>query len=100
MQSSSIEDNFPPLPIPVNLLPWEDIASLISRVAEQMGYPYPKWILQPENPPHKIRVLAVSTLHKLEDYRFLERLLKLDEAPLYKHTLHVFAVTRLLCRLS
>lgn len=43
-----------PLPLRLLPLPWEDVASFISRNAERMGYEYPLWILRPEAIPYCI----------------------------------------------
>ncbi len=34
--------------------PWEDLSSLLSRVAKQTGYDRPERLLRTESPPHKI----------------------------------------------
>ncbi len=88
---NALKDNFPPIPIRIMPFPWEDIASLLSRIAEQIGYANPQWLLSPEVSQHTVRALGVSTLHRAADYRFLERLLMMDEEALYACTLHRFA---------
>jgi hypothetical protein len=90
-----LKDDFLPIPIRVRPLPWEDIASLLSRVAEQMGYTNPQWVLSPEQYEHMVSARSVLTLHRAVDYRFLARLLLVDEEVLYACTLHRFA-TKLL----
>jgi hypothetical protein len=86
-----LKDDFPPIPIRIKPSPWEDIASLLSRIAEQMGYANPRWLLSPEISQHTLRALGVSTLHRAADYRFLEHLLMMDEEALYACTLHRFS---------
>src|SRR6266705_1838029 len=71
--------------------PWEDVASLLSRVARKMGYEHPEWLLRPENAPHKISPANLPLLHGQHDYHLLERLLLLDEEQLYALTVHRFA---------
>jgi hypothetical protein len=38
-----------PMPLRILPLPWEDLASFLSRTARDMEYEQPKWLLQPEN---------------------------------------------------
>lgn len=80
-----------PLPLRLLPLPWEDVASFISRNAERMGYEYPLWILRPEAIPYCIESEGLSILRKKRDYEFLKRLLCIDEQTLYNLTFHRFA---------
>ncbi len=84
--------SFTSLPIRINPLPWEDFASFISRVARQMGYKNPAWILHPEEVSHIVQPFTLCHLHDQTDYRFFEQMLQLDEETLYQLTLHRFAL--------
>src|SRR5260370_23217421 len=90
-----LKEDFLPIHTRVRPLPWEDIASLLSRVAEQMGYANPQWVLSPEQYEHMVSARSVLTLHRAADYQFLAWLLLIDEEVLYACTLHRFA-TKLL----
>src|SRR5712692_10298278 len=83
----------PITPLPIRALPsfWEDLASLISRLAEQMGYKNPAWILHPEEVPYTVQPYSLCQLLVKTDYQFFEQLLRLDEECLYNCTLHRFA---------
>ncbi len=81
-----------PLPLRSAPHPWEDLASLLSRIARKMGYENPVWLLRPEGVPHKINPANLPLLHRQNDYLFLERLLLLDEEQLYALTLHRFVL--------
>src|SRR5947207_7778906 len=71
--------------------PWEDLASLISRTAEAMGYASPSWILRPELAKHSIAPEGLPLLSGRADYQMLGRLLGLDESTLPTLTLHRFS---------
>jgi len=81
----------PPLPLRTRPLPWEDIGSLLSRVARRMSYEHPSWLLRPESGLHSIRAADLPVLALRADYAFLERLLLLDQDTLYALTLNRFA---------
>src|SRR5438270_12066133 len=81
-----------PIPARVVLRPWEDLASYISRIAAEIGYRKPGWILQPEGIPSKVQPLNLCMLRREADYQLLERLLYMDEAAVYVLTLHRFAL--------
>lgn len=72
--------------------PWEDLASLISRTADAMGYASPSWVLRPESAKHSIAPEALPLLSGQVDYRMLSRLLDLDESTLRSLTLHRFSL--------
>ncbi len=75
--------------------PWEDLSSIIGRVARAMFYEHPDWVLISTNTPHrKVYSREIPLLHRLADYQVLEHVLGLDEAEIYHMTLHRFA-TRL-----
>jgi len=79
--------------LPVRAIPrtFEDLGSLISRAAEQMGYKNPIWILRPEVISYSVQAFSLGLLRKRMDYQFFEQLLGLDEEALYRLTLHRFA---------
>src|SRR5258708_23052233 len=79
-----------PLPVRVVPEPWEDLASLLSRTAVQMGYKKVNWLLRPEDDAY-IR-LNFNVCFLLEDaaYHYLGYLLQLNEEMLYKLTFHRF----------
>jgi hypothetical protein len=81
---------FRALPVRVVPHPWEDLASFISRVATTMIYKNPSWILRPEDIPSTVQLFNLCLLSKEADYRFLERLLRIDEGTIYQLTLHRF----------
>ncbi|SRR6266487_3628971 len=72
--------------------PWEDLASVITRTAEAMGYASPGWILRPESAKHSIAPNELTLLGGQADYQMLGRLLDLDEATLRSLTLHRFSM--------
>lgn len=80
-----------PLPRRVVPQPWEDLASVITRAAQIMGYSQPGWILRPEKAGYNIPREALPLLARQLDYDLLGRLLNLDEATLHDLTLHRFA---------
>jgi hypothetical protein len=80
-----------PLPLRTRPLPWEDIGSLLSRVARRMSYEHPSWLLCPVSGLHHIRAADLPVLALRADYTFLERLLLLDLDTLYALTLNRFA---------
>jgi hypothetical protein len=65
----------PPLPLRARPLPWESLASVLSRAAQRMGYEQPKWLLQPENSLYRLREEHLPWLCRKEDFLYLERLL-------------------------
>src|SRR5258707_14594209 len=77
-----------PLPARVKPEPWEDLASLLSRTAVQMGYKKVNWLLRPEDDAY-IR-LNFNVCFLLEDaaYHYLAYLLQLTEEMLYKLPFH------------
>jgi hypothetical protein len=79
-----------PLPVRVVPEPWEDLASLLSRTAVQMGYKKVNWLLQPEDIAYRRLTYGVCLLRGEEDYRYLKRLLQLEEETLYRLTFHRF----------
>jgi len=81
------------LPLPRRAVPRlsEDLASVIVRTAQAMGYPHPNWILRPEKAGHTIVPEELALLQKPLDYELLVRLLDVDEATLHRLTLHHFA---------
>lgn len=75
--------------------PWEDLSSILSRLARAMHYEHPDWVLiSPDTPHRKVYSREIPLLYRLADYRILERMLGMDEAEIYHMTLHCFA-TRL-----
>ncbi len=87
--------NTPPLaPIPARVVPqpWEDLASYISRLAAEMGYRNPGWLLHPEGVDSAVRPFNLCLLRRKADYQFFERLLCLSAESLYGLTLHRFAL--------
>src|SRR6266702_5278208 len=89
-------------PIPARVAPesWEDLASYISRLATEMGYDNPGWLLQPEGVVSSVRPFNLCLLRRQTDYRFFEQLLNLSEETLYGLTLHRFAPSMLEPELS
>ena len=79
-----------PLPIRVVPEPWEDLSSLLSRTAVQMGYQKVGWLLRPEDCAYSRLERDVCFLLQDETYQYLGRLLQLSEEALYKLTLHRF----------
>src|SRR5260370_37257513 len=71
-----------PLPLRVRPLPWEGLASVISRAARRMGYEQPKWLLQLENSSYRLREEDLPWLCRKEDFLHLEHLPYLDEETL------------------
>ena len=86
-----LRGDFPPLPRRVVPREWEDLASIISRVARKMEYESPSWILRPKNIPYRVERASLSRLSRQADYDFLSRLLDLSEERLYSATIHRFA---------
>ena len=80
-----------PLPRRSFPYPWEDLASLICRVARRMGYEDPHWILSPQRSAHRISPMHLPLLCWREEYQLLQRQLQLDESLLYRLTAHPFA---------
>ncbi len=87
----SIQGLSSPLPRRTMPRPWEDLASVIGRTAQAMGYSQPGWILRPEKTGHSIPSEALPLLKWQLDYELLGRLLDLDESTLHGLTLHRFA---------
>ena len=83
-----------PLPRRKIPLPWEDLASLISRAAGVMGYATPGWILHPESAKHSIAPKELPWLSAPLDYQMVGRLLGVDEAALHSLTLRHFVQKR------
>ncbi len=79
------------LPLRVRPLPWEDLASVLSRASRRMGYEQPKWLLEPENASYRLREEDLPSLCRKEDFLYLEQLLYLDEETLYCTTGHHLA---------
>ncbi len=80
-----------PLPRRAVPYPWEDLSSLLCRVAQKMGYPDPRWILHPQGSSYRINASNLPLLSKQTDFLFLQQQLLLDEATLYSLTVHIFA---------
>src|ERR1051326_2251536 len=91
MRQNKLVQPIAPLPIRIVPFPWEGFASLISRVAEQMGYRNPAWVLRPEELHYTVQPFNLSHLYNKRDYIFFEDLLRLDEETLYQLTFHRFA---------
>jgi DNA-binding transcriptional MerR regulator len=91
MQQSTI---LPLAPIPARVVPypWEDLASYITRVAAEMGYKNPGWILHPEGVVSTVQPYNLCRLRRKTDYQFLEQLLCLNEVTIYDLTLHRFTL--------
>ena len=81
-----------PIPARVGPQPWEDLASYISRLAAEMGYRNPGWLLHPEGVDSAVWPFNLCLLRRQADYQFFERLLCLSEESLYGLTLHRFAL--------
>ncbi len=79
-------------PIPARVAPqsWEDLASYISRLATEMGYENPGWLLHPEGVVSSVQPFNLCLLRRQADYHFFEQLLNLSEETLYGLTLHRF----------
>lgn len=88
----SFLEKLAPLPRRCVPQPWEALASLLSRTARKMGYQYPRWLLRPEQLPLlTIDPASLPLLERPTDYRYLSRLLLLEEEQLHALTLHRFA---------
>ncbi len=83
--------NAAPLPQRIVPQPWEDLPSVISRVARKMGYECPEWILRPEALSHRIAPNTLLLLRRRADYQLLKHLLLLEEEQLFSLTLYRFA---------
>src|SRR5215472_12116025 len=81
----------PPLPLRATPCPWEDLSSLLCRVARKMGYPDPRWILRPQGSSYGINASDLPLLSKQRDFQLLQELLLLDENALFSLTAHIFA---------
>jgi transposase-like protein/integrase len=79
-----------PLPARVKPEPWEDLASLLSRTAVEMGYKQVNWLLRPEDCFYRRLDPAVCFLREDVAYHYLGHLLQLNEEALYKLTCHRF----------
>src|SRR5260370_27266361 len=77
-----------PLPVRVLPEPWEDLASLLSRTAVQMGYNKVEWLLRPEDSAYSRLNFNVCFLLEEASYQYLGNLLQLSEEALYKLTFH------------
>lgn len=92
-QQRTTKQYYPPLPRRPIPLPWEDLASVISRTTRLMGYEWPGWILRPECSAYGIASKRLACLSRLTDYGLLEQLLTLRKEELYSLTLHRFAAS-------
>src|SRR5260221_4709254 len=83
---------FPTHPLPARIIPcpWEDLASVLSRSAQDMDYKHVLWLLSIEEIPY-CKAAEVCLLRKLMSYQILEHLLVLNEQRLYEMTFHRFA---------
>ncbi len=79
-----------PLPARVKPEPWEDLASLLSRTAVEMGYKQVNWLLQPEDCFYSRLDPPVCFLREDVAYHYLGHLLQLNEETLYELTFHRF----------
>src|SRR6202521_1861960 len=84
----------PLAPIPARVIPcpWEDFASYITRVAAEMGYKNPGWILHPEGVASTVQPYNLCIMRRKANYQFFERLLCLNEGTIFGLTLHRFAL--------
>jgi hypothetical protein len=92
-KSTTLDPDFADVfPLPVRVLPepWEDLASLLSRSAVEMGYKHVNWLLRPEDRSYRWLGRDVCFLFQDETYQYLEHLLQLSKEELYKLTLHRF----------
>lgn len=71
--------------------PWEDLASIISRVARNRGDEFAGWVLRFHDSSYRLSVNAIPVVNRRADYQFLGHLLRLDERVLYQLTLHRLA---------
>jgi transposase-like protein len=69
---------------------WEDLASLLSRTAVQMGYKYVDWLVRPEDRAYSRLDRDLCFLVQDTAYQYLGHLLQLSEEALYKLTFHRF----------
>lgn len=83
--------SIPPLPQRATPYLWEDLSSLLSRVARKMGYPDLRWILRPQESPYGINASDLPLLTEQRDFLLLQQLLLLNEATLSSLTAHIFA---------
>ena len=81
----------PSLPLRAVPYPWEDLSSLLCRIARKLDYPDPRWLLHPQGSSYGINTSDLPLLSKQRDYLLLQQLLLLDEATLYSLTTHIFA---------
>lgn len=81
-----------PLPRRRTPWPWEDLASLVSRTAEAMGYLSPDWILHPQSIRYKIAAKDLLFPTGQDCHPMLDRLLGLNEATLRTLTIHRFTI--------
>jgi hypothetical protein len=72
--------------------PWEDLASVISRVARNRGDEFADWVLRFHDSSYRLSADIIPVVARRADYQFLGHLLRLDEAMLYQLTLHRLAV--------
>lgn len=82
----------PMMPLPRRAVPypWEDLSSLLCRVARKMGYPDVRWILCPQGSSYGINASDLPLLTKQRDILLLQQQLLLDEATLSSLTTHIF----------
>ena len=71
--------------------PWEDLASVISRVARNREDVFADWILRFHDSSCRLSVDTIPVVARRADYQFLSHLLRLDEVMLYQLTLHRLA---------
>jgi len=71
--------------------PWEDLASVISRVARNRGDEFADWVLRFHDSSYRLSADTIPVVARRADYQFLGHLLRLDEAMLYQLTLHRLA---------
>ncbi len=71
--------------------PWEDLASVISRVARNRGDEFADWVLRFHDSSYRLSANNIPVVTRRADYQFLGHLLRLDEHVLYQLTLHRLA---------
>src|SRR6266699_4898899 len=89
---SNVPDLAHVFPLPVRVLsePWEDLASLLSRTAVQMGYKQVNWLLRPEDDAYSRLDPNVCFLCEDAAYHYLEHFVQLYEDTLFKLTWYRF----------
>jgi TniQ len=92
ISTSHMLQELQPLPRRTQPFPWEDLSSLLVRIAHQMGYEDPRWIVQPEtHSPAIHKPTEIPMLSQQAHYTYLAQLLQLEEKTLHRLTLHRFA---------